>query len=501
MLQLSFPSELAVVPELAEGLLHATDETAGDPVTRLLSTRTVGQGVPPVVVCWHLHRPDLVIGPSGFPIRRAGKHGRPRLQSRGAKTLIGHPAARVRLARCRARSGTERSPSGWSTSRQALLGDRVEDDPLPRGPPRATARGSSTGAICPKDDKEVPNDEIVKGYEVAEGKYVVLEQGRDQGRRGRPRQGDRRRGVRRRRRDRPGLLREDLLRRAPRDDAEPTGCCTRRCAGAGGPGSAASASTIASTSSRCGRSTRCSRCTRCASTTRSSAATTSTCRPRGRKPPSARSRWRSKLVEIARAATFDPSDYEDTYREAVLDADQAQGRGQGDRPARRRGARARRRPDGRAGGEPVGRADGARAVERLAQLRARQRAGAAGQRRARPRLPLPPAPRQGQAPHRAAPLLLGGGRRGRLGGDRPRLRPRTASRSSSPTRSSRPSSRGRRRTIDIESFVDARRDRPDLLRPPLLPGPRRRERGHDARLPAAGRGDGARRSGWRSGGS
>lgn len=29
--------------------------------------------------------------------------------------------------------------------------------------------------ICPKEDREVPYDEIVKGYEVAGGKYVVLE--------------------------------------------------------------------------------------------------------------------------------------------------------------------------------------------------------------------------------------------------------------------------------------------------------------------------------------
>ena len=29
--------------------------------------------------------------------------------------------------------------------------------------------------ICPKEDKEVPYEEIVKGYEVAEGKFVVLE--------------------------------------------------------------------------------------------------------------------------------------------------------------------------------------------------------------------------------------------------------------------------------------------------------------------------------------
>src|SRR5215208_5473126 len=29
--------------------------------------------------------------------------------------------------------------------------------------------------ICPKEDKEIPFKEIVKGYEVSEGKYVVLE--------------------------------------------------------------------------------------------------------------------------------------------------------------------------------------------------------------------------------------------------------------------------------------------------------------------------------------
>ena len=29
--------------------------------------------------------------------------------------------------------------------------------------------------ICPKDEREVPSEEIVKGYEVSEGQYVVLE--------------------------------------------------------------------------------------------------------------------------------------------------------------------------------------------------------------------------------------------------------------------------------------------------------------------------------------
>ncbi len=33
--------------------------------------------------------------------------------------------------------------------------------------------------ICPKEDKEVPYQEIVRGYEVSEGKYVVLVRARD----------------------------------------------------------------------------------------------------------------------------------------------------------------------------------------------------------------------------------------------------------------------------------------------------------------------------------
>ena len=35
--------------------------------------------------------------------------------------------------------------------------------------------------FCSKEDRQVPYDEIVKGYEVREGEYVVLEQGGDRG--------------------------------------------------------------------------------------------------------------------------------------------------------------------------------------------------------------------------------------------------------------------------------------------------------------------------------
>ena len=97
------------------------------------------------------------------------------------------------------RPGTGRSPSGWSTSRSSST----------RRPSRRRSTSTRSmlkdGAriehrrICPKEDREVPYEEIVKGYEVAEGKYVVLDEGGDQGGRGRPRQGRPPRGVRRRR--------------------------------------------------------------------------------------------------------------------------------------------------------------------------------------------------------------------------------------------------------------------------------------------------------------
>ena len=51
------------------------------------------------------------------------------------------------------------------------------------------------------------------------------------------------------------------------------------------------------------------------------------------------------------------------------------------------------------------------------------------------------------------------------------------------------------RTIDIEDFVELDADRPDLLRPPLLPGARHR-RGQA--LQAAARGDEGHRQGRRS---
>ena len=166
--------------------------------------------------------------------------------------------------------------------------------------------------------------------------------------------------------------------------------------------------------------------------------------------------------------------------------DRAQGQGRGDRPPRgaepERGAR---RPDRRAAGEP-----GLRSAMPRPLWTGSLCFGLVNvpvslhERRARPRPALPPAAREGRRADRAAPLLLQGGRGGRRGRrSAAATSSTTASRSCSPTRSSPRSQPRKTRTIDIEAFVDARRRRPDLLRPPLLPAAVRRERGHPARLP------------------
>ena len=100
---------------------------------------------------------------------------------------------------------------------------------------------------------------------------------------------------------------------------------------------------------------------------------------------------------------------------------------------------------------------------------------------------------------RAAPLLLEGGRGGRRGRRSRAATSSTASRCADRRGAERSVEPRKTRTIDIESFVELGGGRPDLLRPPLLPAPGGRDRGHRARLPAAGRGDGVRPTGRRSG--
>ena len=66
--------------------------------------------------------------------------------------------------------------------------------------------------ICKKEDKPVPDDEIVKAFEYAEGKFVYMEDEDFEAARG-GLQDDRDHGLRALQRDRSDLLRQDLLRR------------------------------------------------------------------------------------------------------------------------------------------------------------------------------------------------------------------------------------------------------------------------------------------------
>ena len=65
--------------------------------------------------------------------------------------------------------------------------------------------------VCPADGEEVPYENIVKGYEIAPDKYVVITQRGARGARPQEDAHDRHRGLRGPRRDRPALLRAPLL--------------------------------------------------------------------------------------------------------------------------------------------------------------------------------------------------------------------------------------------------------------------------------------------------
>ena len=127
-------------------------------------------------------------------------------------------------------------------------------------------------------------------------------------------------------------------------------------------------------------------------------------------------------------------------------------------------------------------------------LRARQRARPARQRRARPRLPLPPAAREGQGP-RSSSGASARRRTSRSGWEEVAHGYDLDGKQVVLTDEELASVQPRKtRTIDIEAFVELADVDPIYFDHPVLPRPRRRERGHAARLPAAGRGDGARPS-------
>ena len=93
-------------------------------------------------------------------------------------------------------------------------------------------------------------------------------------------------------------------------------------------------------------------------------------------------------------------------------------------------------------------------------------------------------------PIETQPRVLEGGQGGPLRGDRQRVRRRRGHRRGAERRRPGEDAHDRHRVLR-----QARRDRPDLLRPPVLPRPRRRDRRHRARLPAARGRDGAERPG------
>ena len=171
--------------------------------------------------------------------------------------------------------------------------------------------------ICPKDEREVPYEEIVKGYEVAPDEYVVLDKDEIKAA-----AGDRGKVVHLEEfvdaAEIDPIFFEKTYYVGSRDDKDAYRLLYEALRqDAGGPGSGGSPSTTASTWSPCAPSTRSWRCTRCASTTRSS--------PRdlkleggGRKPTKQEIEMADQLVESL-GEEFDPERYEDTYREAVLD--------------------------------------------------------------------------------------------------------------------------------------------------------------------------------------
>ena len=270
----------------------------------------------------------------------------------------------------------------------------------------------------------MPYEEVVKGYEVGEGEYVVLDEGRDRGCRRRPRARHRRsrRSSRPRRSTRSSTRRPTTSARARRA-ATRTGCCTTRSSGPAAPASAGSPSTTASTSPPSARSTACSRCTRCASPTSRARRTTSSSRRRAASRAERRSRWPPSSSSRS-TSDFDPSKRKDEYREAVLDMIERKAAGK--KPRKPKEKPPEEAPDLMAALEAsLGEeADGPPALDRIAELRPRQRPRRALQRRARPRPALPPAAREGRRADRDAPLLRRGGRGGAARGDRPRLRPR-----------------------------------------------------------------------------
>ena len=114
----------------------------------------------------------------GRTARRAAQCGHGSSATDASDLAPGRP----RLARCgkingswlHARYGTARSASGSSTSRSRSTAPRPPSRSASASCTSRTALRSSTGASARKEDKEIPFDEVVRGYETSPGRYVVL---------------------------------------------------------------------------------------------------------------------------------------------------------------------------------------------------------------------------------------------------------------------------------------------------------------------------------------
>ena len=200
--------------------------------------------------------------------------------------------------------------------------DRGEGRLLPPGAPRATAAGSATSGSARSTARRSPYTDIAKGYELPSGEIVVLT---DEDFADLPLTTPRRSTCCEfvpARAGRPDLLRQELLPRARRGRRQALRPAARR-AGGVRPGRRSSRSRCGSASRwrRCGCATAsscsrpCSGRTRSARPSSASSTRTSTC---GRRS----CRWPQSLIDTL-SGDFDPSEYNDNYREALQEVIEA----------------------------------------------------------------------------------------------------------------------------------------------------------------------------------
>ena len=210
---------------------------------------------------------------------------------------------------------------------QALHGDRVEDGPLPRGPPRRRredrapavllqgGRGgpvrarSSRATRSPRASSSSSRRTRSRPPPATAAHVIDIEHFVDAGA------------------DRPGLLRQDLLPRRGRRRRRRLPAAARR-ARADRPRRPRPLHLPRPRVPRRGPPARrrARRCTRCASPTSSCPATTSSRRSSAAGPAEKEVKMAAQARRLAPRRTSTRADYEDEYREAVLDGDRAQGR-------------------------------------------------------------------------------------------------------------------------------------------------------------------------------